>query len=64
MDTIHFLHQYPDKIIGGYEIIDGVFWGGSFETAIDVIRAGEIDVSKIRFYMDIPAGAAVSLPMN
>src|SRR5258708_4214788 len=37
MDTIHFLHQYPDKIIGGYEIIDGVFWGGNFETAIDLI---------------------------
>ena len=52
MDTIHFLHQYPDKIVGGYEIIDGVFWGGSFETAIELIRAGEIDPNKIRFYID------------
>ena len=51
MDTIHFLHQYPDKIVGGYEIIDGVFWGGNFETAIDLIRSGEIDISRIRFYI-------------
>ena len=51
MDTIHFLHLYPDKISGGYEIIDGVFWGGSFETAIELIRSGEIDMNKIRFYI-------------
>jgi putative transcriptional regulator len=51
MDTIHFLHQYPEKIGGGYEIIDGVFWGGSFETAIELIRSGEIDMGKIRFYI-------------
>jgi putative transcriptional regulator len=51
MDTIHFLHQYPEKISGGYEIIDGVFWGGNFETAIELIRSGEIDIGKIRFYI-------------
>lgn len=51
MDTIHFLHQYPDKITGGYEVIDGVYWGGSFETAIALIRAGEVDPAKIRFYI-------------
>jgi putative transcriptional regulator len=51
MDTIHFLHQCPDKITGGYEITDGVFWGGSFETAIQLIRSGEIDAGKIRFYI-------------
>lgn len=27
-DTIHFLHQYPDLIPGGVEILDGVFVGG------------------------------------
>jgi putative transcriptional regulator len=28
MDTIHFLHQYPNDIPGGEEILKGVFWGG------------------------------------
>ena len=51
MDTIHFLHQYPDKIPGGYEITDGVYWGGDFETTIGLIRSGEISSGKIRFYI-------------
>ena len=51
MDTVHFLHQCPDKITGGYEIIDGVYWGGSFETAIALIRSGEIGLTNIRFFI-------------
>ena len=51
MDTIHFLHLYPEKIPGSYEITNGVFWGGDFETAIGLIRSGEIDINKIRFFI-------------
>lgn len=51
IDTIHFLHQYPDLIPGGYEITDGIFWGGDFETAINLIRNKEIDLHRIRFYI-------------
>jgi putative transcriptional regulator len=50
-DTIHFLHQYPEMIPGGYEITDGVFWGGDFETAIALIRKGKVDLHKIRFFI-------------
>lgn len=51
MDTIHFLHQYPDKILGSYEILNGIYWGGDFELAIELIKKGEIDLSRIRFYI-------------
>jgi putative transcriptional regulator len=51
MDTIHFLHQYPDKISGGYKIVDGVYWGGDFEATIELIRKGDINLNKIRFYI-------------
>ncbi len=51
MDTIHFLHECPDKITGGYEIVDGVFWGGDFEQTIEQIRLGKIPLHKIRFYI-------------
>lgn len=51
MDTIHFLHQYPAQIPGGTEVAKGIFWGGDFETAITMIRNGEVDASKIRFYI-------------
>jgi putative transcriptional regulator len=51
MDTIHFLHQYPELIPGGFEITDGVFWGGDFETAVTLIRGGKVDLQKIRFFI-------------
>ena len=51
MDTIHFLHQYPEQIPGGYEIAEGVYWGGDFDMAIQMIRKGEINLQKIRFYI-------------
>lgn len=50
-DTIHFLHQYPDIIPGGQEVIKGVFWGGDFEKMVELIRTDAIDAGKIRFYI-------------
>lgn len=51
MDTIHFLHQYPDKIPGSQEVQKGIYWGGDFETAITLLQNGAIDKSKIRFFI-------------
>ena len=51
LDTIHFLHQYPEKIPGGFEVTDGIFWGGDFETAISLIKEGEIETAGIRFFI-------------
>ncbi|KIC92522.1 YqgE/AlgH family protein [Flavihumibacter sp. ZG627] len=50
-DTIHFLHQYPDKIPGGFEVTDGTYWGGDFETAISLLKTGDIESSSIRFFI-------------
>lgn len=51
MDTIHFLHQYPDLILGSYEILNGIYWGGDFELAIGLLKKGKIDLSRIRFFI-------------
>ena len=51
LDTIHFLHQYPEKIPGGFEVTDGIFWGGDFETAIALLKEGEIETAGIRFFI-------------
>lgn len=51
MDTIHFLHQYPELIPGSYEVLDGIYWGGDFETVVSLIKEGSIDTTKIRFYI-------------
>jgi putative transcriptional regulator len=50
-DTIHFLHQYPDEIPGSVEILKGVFWGGDFDSVVDLLKKGVIDAAKIRFYI-------------
>jgi putative transcriptional regulator len=51
MDTIHFLHQYPEEIAGSYEILNGIYWGGDFELATDLLKKGKIDPARIRFYI-------------
>jgi Putative transcriptional regulator len=51
MDTIHFLHQYPIEIPGGEEVMKGVYWGGDFSKAVEMLQAGLMDANKIRFYI-------------
>ena len=51
MDTIHFLHQYPDQIPGGKEVLKGVYWGGDFDALVDLIKNSVIDPGKIRFFI-------------
>jgi len=51
MDTIHFLHQYPNEIPGSEEVIKGVYWGGDFETVVAMLKNGSVHPDKIRFYI-------------
>lgn len=51
MDTIHFLHQYPDEIPGGQEVMKGVYWGGDFEKTVELIRSGQLKPERIRFFI-------------
>jgi putative transcriptional regulator len=51
MNTIHFLHRYPEQIQGGIEIMKGVYWGGDFDAVIELINKGKADPEKIRFYI-------------
>ncbi|MGZ5189908.1 MAG: YqgE/AlgH family protein, partial [Flavisolibacter sp.] len=51
MNTIHFLHRYPDEIQGGIEVLKGIYWGGDFDAVIDLINNGKADPEKIRFYI-------------
>ena len=49
--SIHLLHQVPDKVPGGQEIASGIYWGGDFDFVVDMIKNGDPDVEKIRFYL-------------
>ena len=51
MDSIHFLHQYPDEIPGGSEVMKGVYWGGNFEILTSLIKNSQVNLNKIRFFI-------------
>jgi putative transcriptional regulator len=50
-DTIHFLHQCPDLIPGGFEIIDGIFWGGDFKEVVELVNSNRLSNTDIRFFL-------------
>lgn len=51
LNTIHLLHQVPDKVPGGQEVLKGIYWGGDFDFVVEMIRNNDPDVSKIRFFL-------------
>lgn len=50
-DTIHFLHQKPQLIPGGLEVMDGVYWGGEFDKVMELLIDNKISVRDIRFFI-------------
>lgn len=49
-NTLHFIHCVPDKIAGGIEIADGVFWGGDFELIKQLIASYQLTEKEIKFF--------------
>jgi putative transcriptional regulator len=51
MNTIHFLHQYPDLIPESVKVSKDIYWGGNFETVTALIKNNSIDLNKIKFFI-------------
>lgn len=51
LDTIHFLHQCPDMIPDGVEVINGIYWGGDFDVVTDLIKEKRLHPRDIRFFI-------------
>lgn len=51
MNTIHFLHQYPDLIPESSKVGDEIYWGGNFESLTALIKNKSIDFNKIKFFI-------------
>jgi putative transcriptional regulator len=49
-DTLHFIHQCPDKIPDGLEIAEGIFWGGDFEIVKSLISNYQLTGDEIKFF--------------
>ena len=51
LDTLHYLHQCPELIPGGVEVIDGIYWGGEFEVVLNLLTEKKISSANIRFFV-------------
>jgi putative transcriptional regulator len=51
MDTLHFLHKYPEYFPDAPKISEGIYWGGDFELLKTLIKSGTILTSGIRLYL-------------
>lgn len=60
-DNLYFIHRVPHLIQDSVEISDGIFWGGDFETIIDLINQGLITANEIRFFLGYSGWAAFQL---
>ncbi len=49
-DTLHFLHQCPG-LIGGVEVVDGIYWGGDFEIVLSLLKENKLSKKDIRFFL-------------
>jgi putative transcriptional regulator len=50
-DTLHFIHCVPDKIGGGIELADGVYWGGDFEAVQTLASTDQLTNKEIKFFV-------------
>ncbi|MEO7215308.1 YqgE/AlgH family protein [Mucilaginibacter sp.] len=49
-NTLHYIHRCPDKIEGGIEIAEGVFWGGDFDKIKELITNYQLTEDEIKFF--------------
>ncbi|WP_017258563.1 YqgE/AlgH family protein [Pedobacter arcticus] len=50
-DTLHFVHTVPEKISGGANLGNGLFWGGDFEELKSQINAYNIKEEEVKFFI-------------
>lgn len=60
LNSLHFIHTYPDWL-GGEEVDDSIFWGGDLEQAIEYIKLGKITEEGIRFFIGYSGWSAGQL---
>ena len=49
-DTLHFIHCCPEKVNGGIEVTEGVFWGGDLNAVKELINSYTIKSNEIKFF--------------
>ncbi len=50
-DNLYFIHKIPNLIPGSIEISYGIYWGGDFNSVIDLINQNKLKEGDIRFFL-------------
>lgn len=50
-DNLYFIHKVPELIPDSIEISNGIYWGGNFETIINLLNNKTITPSDIKFFL-------------
>lgn len=50
-ETLHYIHLLGDRIPNSKKIIEGVYWGGDFETVKSLIKTGELSPKNMRLFV-------------
>lgn len=51
IDTLHYLHTYPQLITGGMEVMPGVYMGGNFESLKIYLNNNDLEPHRLKFFL-------------
>ncbi|WP_373072787.1 YqgE/AlgH family protein [Zeaxanthinibacter enoshimensis] len=60
-DNLYFIHKVPHLIENSVEISDGIYWGGNFDTTVELINNKTITSKDIRFFLGYSGWASLQL---
>jgi len=60
-DTLHYLHNMGDMIPKSVWVDDNIFWGGDIDIIREMISKGELNTSRIRFFLGYSGWSAGQL---
>lgn len=60
-DNLYFIHKVPELISDSVEISDGIYWGGDFETTVELINSRKITQNDIRFFLGYSGWGSLQL---
>ncbi len=51
LDSIHFIHKYPQLIKCCEKISETIYWGGDFDQVKELVSNNLLDLDKIKFFI-------------
>ncbi|MEL6813139.1 MAG: YqgE/AlgH family protein [Bacteroidota bacterium] len=50
-DNLYFIHKVPELIPNSIEISSGIYWGGDFNTILDMLQNNTLKEDQIQFFL-------------